>query len=188
MRKLKLQMQVTPNGLACGPNGEMDHLSWNWGDDIKDFITNLTDTVDCIIMGSNLAQGFIPHWGGVASNPEDPEYQFGKLMTDTPKVVFSKTMKSSDWPNTTLANGELSEEISQLKNQSGKDIIVYGGASFVSSLINENLIDDYYLFVNPTAIGQGKGIFNTLNEKLPLKLAEAKAFDCGIALLHYQKI
>ena len=75
-----------------------------------------------------------------------------------------------------------------IKNQKGKDIIVYGGASFVSSLIKANLIDDYFLFVNPTAIGDGKGVFNSLESKHPMKLVEAKAFDCGIALLHYQKL
>ena len=85
-------------------------------------------------------------------------------MIETPKVVFTKTLKKSQWANTDIATGELVEEIIKLKSQNGKDIIVYGGASFDSSLIKEGLIDDFYLFINPLAIGKGMTIFKDLNE------------------------
>lgn len=74
----------------------------------------------------------------------------------------------------------------RLKNQSGKDILVYGGANFVSSLIRENLIDEYNLFVNPVVIGKGMKIFNHLNQNLNLKLVESRAFDSGIVMFRYQ--
>ena len=85
-------------------------------------------------------------------------------MIETPKVVFTKTLKKSQWANTDIATGDLMEEIMNLKTQNGKDIIVYGGASFDSSLIKEGLIDDFYLFINPLAIGKGMTIFKDLNE------------------------
>ena len=90
------------------------------------------------------------------------------------------------WDNTTVVNENLVSEINKLKDQSGKDIIVYGGAEFVSSLIKEDLIDEYYLFVNPVAIKQGLTIFNKIPDMKKFNLRESKQFDCGINLLCYK--
>jgi len=153
MRKLILQVQMSVDGFVAGPNGELDWMTWNWSDDIKNYVTELHDTVDTILLGRKMTDGFVKHWQSV--EPGTEEYPFAKKMVDYPKVVFTKTLNKSEWKNTTLAKGNLSEEVNSLKNQSGKDIIVYGGAGFVSSLIKENLIDEYYLFINPTVIGKG---------------------------------
>jgi dihydrofolate reductase len=185
MRKIKLQMQISANGFVAGPNGEMDWMTWNWDDALKKYVTDLTASVDSIIMGRKLAQGFIPYWADVAAKPEDPQFLFGKIMNDAPKIVFTKTLQKSEWENTILAKGNLAEEIAELKKQNGKDIIVYGGANFVSNLIEENLIDELHLFVNPAAIGNGLTIFNN---KKNLKLAAATAFDCGIVILKYEPL
>lgn len=186
LRKLKLQVQISVDGFICGPNGEMDWLTWNWGDDIKKFVTALTDSVDTIFLGRKLAEGFIPHWQNVVSDPSNSEHEFGYEMIDRPKFVFSNTLNKSLWDNTTVVNDDLASEVKKIKAQPGKDIIVYGGANFVSSLIKEGLIDEYYLFVNPAVIGKGKSIFAELNAKQNLTLIEAKAFDCGINLLRYK--
>jgi dihydrofolate reductase len=107
-------------------------------------------------------------------------------MVDYPKIVFTKTLDTSSWENTTLAKGDVVEEVNKIKNQTSmKDIIVYGGAGFVSSLIKNNLIDEYHLFINPTAIGKGLEIFKEV-EKFSLKLTESKTFDCGIVVNKYQ--
>ena len=92
------------------------------------------------------------------TKPDDPSsidrsHAFAKKMIDTPKIVFTKTLKKSQWPNTDIATGDLTDEISKLKNMKGKDIIVYGGASFDSSLIRAGLTDEFHLFINPVAIG-----------------------------------
>ncbi len=107
-------------------------------------------------------------------------------MVDTPKVVFTKTLKESLWNNTSLATGNLADEVNQIKKKNGKDIIVYGGSGFVSSLIAEDLIDEYRLFINPTAIGNGMTIFKSLKNKQHLQLKKSTAFDCGIVCLHYE--
>jgi dihydrofolate reductase len=83
---------------------------------------------------------------------------------EMPKVVFTKTLNKSGWTNTDIATGDLKDEITKLKNQNGGDIIVYGGVSFDSSLIKEKLIDEFYLFVNPVVIENGKTIFKNLEE------------------------
>jgi dihydrofolate reductase len=101
-------------------------------------------------------------------------------------VVFSKTLKESVWNNTTLATLDLVDEINQLKNKPGKDIIVYGGAGFVSSLIKEGLIDEYHLFINPNALGQGLPIFNRLTQPLNLQLKGTTTYSNGVVGLLYE--
>jgi len=106
-------------------------------------------------------------------------------MVETPKVVFSKTLTASPWERTSIANGDLTEEINDLKNQEGNDMIVYGGGKFVSSLIKENLIDELHLFINPAVIGKGMPIFQEVTEKQNYNLIASKQFDCGIIVLTY---
>jgi dihydrofolate reductase len=100
--------------------------------------------------------------------------------------VFTKTLKKSRWINTEIATGDLIEEVNKIKSQNGRDIIVYGGVSFDSSLIKEKLIDEFYLFINPVAIGNGLSIFKDLNEVQKYTLIESKVFECGIVLLRYE--
>jgi dihydrofolate reductase len=133
-----------------------------------------------------MTDGFVSYWSEVMTRPDDPFYAFAKKMIETPKVVFTKTLKKSKWANTDIATGDLTDEIRKLKSQNGKDIIVYGGASFDSSLIKEGLIDDFHLFINPAAIGDGMSIFKDLNEIQKFTLVKSIAFDCGIVLLHYE--
>lgn len=182
MRKLKLQMQVSIDGYVAGPNGEMDWMEWNWDDGLKEFVQQLTEPVDTIVMGKNLAMGFIPHWTAALQQPESNDV-FARKMVETPKLVFTKTIGNNPWNHTQLATGDLKEEIGKLKMQEGKkDIITYGGASLAGALIAEQLIDDLYLFVNPTAIGNGMRIFNGQTH---LVLQETLPFACGIVVLHY---
>jgi dihydrofolate reductase len=186
MRKLKLQVQMTVDGYIAGPNGEMDFIVWNWDDELKQYTTDITEPVDCIILGRKIAEGFISHWATVAANPDHPEFTAGKKFTDTPKVVFTKTLDKSEWDNTVLAKGDLVDEITHLKNQDGQDIIAYGGATFVSALIKQGLIDEFHLFINPTAIGNGMPIFKELDRKQNLTLVKSTSFDCGIVVLNYE--
>lgn len=187
MRKLKLQVQMTVDGYIAGSNGEMDWMALDWGEDIGNYVTNLTANVDCILLGRKLAQGFIPHWAAVAADPDNPAVASGKLFTNLPKVVFSKTLAESVWDNTILAQGDLVDEVLRLKQQVGKDIIVYGGGTFVSALIQHGLIDEFHLFVNPAALGKGMPIFQGLEQKQALVLKQATAFVCGIVVLCYER-
>ncbi len=187
MRKLKLQVQMTIDGYITGPNGEMDWMAFNWGQDIMQYVKEITEPVDLIVLGRKLAEGFIPAWEANLENPDvSGEPLEGILkMVETPKVVFTKTLDSHEWARTDLAKGDLSTEINVLKNQSGGDIIAYGGGTFVSSLIEAGLIDEFHLFINPTAIGSGMSIFKG---KTPLKLTGSQAFDCGIVALKYEPV
>jgi dihydrofolate reductase len=181
-------MQLSLDGFVARPNGELDWMVWDWDDELKMYVNEMTEPVDTILLGRKMAEGFISHWSNVVvNNPNDPTYAFGKKMVDASKIVFTKTLDKSEWENTEIAKGDLTDEIYELKNQRGKEIMVYGGANFVSNLIRQGLIDEYYLFVNPVALGLGMTIFNNIDNRLNLDLVETKAFSCGIALLHYKK-
>ena len=184
MRKLKLQVDISVDGCIAGPNNEMDWLICN--DDCMKYIDDLADSVDTILMGRKMVDEFISHWSSRMNKPDDPWNAFAKKMIEIPKIVFTKTLNKSEWPNTRIASGDLKDEITKLKSQNGKDLLVYGGASFDSFLIKENLIDEFYLLVVPFIMGNGKTIFKDLKEIQKLTLIESKVFDCGLVLLHYE--
>lgn len=183
MRKLKLQMQMSLDGFVAGPNGEMDWLTFNWDEKLSEFTAGLTESMDLILIGRKMVGGFIEAW---SSRLDDAEMaDSARKFIDTPKVVFSNTLEKSEWANTTLATGDLTEEVNKLKAQTGKDIIVYGGADFVASLIKANLIDEFNLFINPVLINEGLKIFDKLDHRQDLSLIESTAYECGITVLRY---
>jgi len=169
MRILKLQIQMTVDGFVAGPNGEMDWMVWDWDDKLKKYISEITAPVDCIVLGRKLAQGFIPTWASHLADPKTADV-FAKKMVETHKVVFTKTLARSEWQNTDVAKGDMVEEVKNLKRMNGGDIIVYGGATFVSALIKAGLIDEFHLFINPVAIGNGMTIFKDVPQKQHLAL------------------
>jgi dihydrofolate reductase len=105
MRKLKLQVQMSVDGFIAGPKGEMDWMVLDWDDKIRNYVFELTEPVDTILLGRKMTDGFISYWSDVMTKPDDPSsidrsHAFAKKMIDTPKIVFTKTLKKSQWPNT----------------------------------------------------------------------------------------
>ncbi len=189
MRKLKLQMQITVDGFVAGPNGENDWVFLAGKQDPEalqqsiDFGVELASGCDTILLGRKLPQsGFVGYWEGVANQPENPWQPFGKLMASHRKIAFSRTETSLPDQNIEVENGDLATVVQTLKNQPGKDIIVYGGAEFVGSLVSLNLIDEYYLVVNPVALGSGIPIFK---ERKLLELVSSTAFKHGKVVNKY---
>jgi dihydrofolate reductase len=183
MRRLKLQMQITVDGFVAGPEGQLDWMTFDFDEKLMAFVNHLTDTSDTILLGRKMTEGFINYWEGVTAKPDSPEYAFARKMVDTPKVVFSKTLHRVAGQNVRVENGDIVKALNQLKSLSGKDIVVYGGATFVSSLIENGLIDELNLFVNPVAIGRGMRVFK---DRRSLKLKTSTAYPCGIVVNSYE--
>jgi dihydrofolate reductase len=187
MRKLKLQMQVTVDGfVATGPNDEQKWVTWAW-DEIKQEVLLRMVSTDTMIIGRKLAVDFIPYWEGVANDPKDAMYELAIHNVRVRKIIFSKTLQKADWHNTEIATGDLVDEVNSIKRQPGKDIFVCGGSSFVSALTRHGLIDEYYFYINPVAIGNGDQIFNQINDFTRLKLLKSFAYPSGLVLVHYEQ-
>jgi len=146
-------------------------------------IVQITDSSDTILLGRNMTEGFIKYWEGV--QPESPEYAFARKMVDTPKVVFSKTLTHVEGKNVRVESGDLVQAVTRLKEQRGKDIVVYGGATFVSALIEHDLIDELNIFVNPVAIGRGMRIFK---DRKALRQIGSAAYPSGVVINTYQPL
>lgn len=176
---------MTIDGFVGRPDGGLD---WMWlpGEkDIKSFekVIELADSCDTILLGRKMTPGFVEHWENVLDNqPDSPEQPLAKLMVNMRKVVFSRTEKNIRGRNVEVENGDFVAAIQALKAAPGKDIIVYGGAEFVSSLIEANLIDEYYIFRHTVAIGNGLSIFKADKQ---LKLESTVTYKSGKSLSKY---
>jgi len=184
MRKLKLQMQITLDGFVAGPNGENDWVFIPGKQDpnvlqkIIGFAVELATGCDTLLLGRKMVAEFCKHWENVADNqPDNPWHPLAQLIVNHRKIAFSRT-ETTNIPgrNVEVENGDLATVVQSLKNQPGKDILVYGGVDFVSSLISLNLIDEYYLITNPVAIGSGLSIFK---ERKVLQLESSIGFKNG---------
>jgi dihydrofolate reductase len=181
MRKLKLQVQMSVDGFVAGPEGQLDWMTFAMDEKLLAFINQVTDTSDTILLGRKMTEGFVGYWEGVA--PNSPEYEFAKKMVGMPKVVFSRSAKKIEGKNVRVESGTLVDAVNRLKGQPGKDIVVYGGASFVSSLIENRLIDELNIFVNPVAIANGLRIFS---QRTPLTLIKSVGYSSGIVVNTYK--
>jgi len=183
MRKLKLQMRISVDGYVAGPNGEED---WDVKSDEKlwQLINELPDSSDTLLLGRKMAEGFVPHFEGF--EPNNPKFTFARKMVDIPKIIFTRILDKPFGKNTSLAKENLADEMEKLKNQDGKDILVYGGAGFVSSLIAGGHIDEFYFFVIPVMINKGMRIFDLLGKRQKLSLISATPYECGVTVLHYK--
>ncbi|MDB5121517.1 MAG: hypothetical protein JWN56_2735 [Sphingobacteriales bacterium] len=198
MGKLILEIQTSVDGFIASTDGNTNWMLWNWGsewtwdNELQQYHTALTLSADCILISRQMAEeGFIAHWQSATENSNSPQYTFARHITDTHKIVFSKTLNKSipipgGWDNTDIVEGDLVNAINKLKKHYRNDILVYGGATFVSSLIKAGLIDEFHLLVNPVAIGNGLEILKTLDNNLNMTLIKSKSFSCGIVLLHYK--
>ncbi|MBC9934922.1 dihydrofolate reductase family protein [Chitinophaga qingshengii] len=171
MRKLKLQVHISIDGFVGGPHGELDWIHTGSG---QQPVIELADSCDTILIGRKMAQGFIDHWENILDHqPGSREQPLAQRMVHMRKIVFSHTTTTIRGRNAEVANGDLVTTIQALKKEPGKDLLVYGGADFVSSLIDHNLIDEYHLFVIPVAIGRGLRIFR---DKKPLTLIKSVSY------------
>ncbi len=183
MRKLKLQMHLSLDNYV---NMEQAGTNFKWDDEVIKFCVNNLENVDTLLLGRNTAQEFISFWDEVATNTSHRDFALGKRISEIPKVVFSNTITHHDWKNTAIINGNITDEIIKLKKLKGKDILIYGGASLASSLIQNNFVDEFYFLLNPFCLGKGLTIFKPNKDILVFTLVKSMPFPCGTIMLCYK--
>ena len=181
MGRVILQMSVTLDGYVAGPSGEGD-----WGlpgehPDVHAWKLASLRQAGTHIMGRVTYEQMAAHWPTATDD-------YAAFMNNLPKVVFSKTLPTAEWPSSRIARGDLTEEIAALKSESGGDIFAHGGATFVQALSRLGLIDEYRLVILPVALGNGLPLFKDLAGPLRVDLAEAKSFPGGTVIHVYQPI
>lgn len=189
MRKLKLQMNITIDGFVGRENGELDWLTFEWGDKVQKFCIENLEPVDFIIgtFGKKIDPSFITYWDATAKNPDDPYVQLAKKISSTPKIVLTENPTDLEFPNTKIITGNIIDEVKRLKNQNGNKIMVYGGVTFASSLLENDLIDGFYFLVNPVTIGNGLSIFEGIDSRQDFELVTSETDASGIVINKYLK-
>jgi dihydrofolate reductase len=179
---------LTLDGCVSGPNGELDWLFEINDDGRNKFFFDLYNSIDGAIFGRITYQAMANHWTSAEWNTSsDKNDVFARIMNNLNKYVFSRTLEKVEWANSTLIKGDVTEAVTKLKHQSGKNIVLCGGIGIVKTFMKLNLIDEYRLIVHPIAIGKGIHLFEDLNDKMNLKLLNTINFPTGITALYYEK-
>jgi len=179
-------MHISVDGFAAGPKGEMD---WIYVDDeIFDYAGNQTDNADTALYGRVTYELMDNYWPAAADKPNASKHdiQHSNWYNSVEKIVLSHTMKN-DGKNTRFISDNVPAEINKLKEKAGKNIIMFGSPGAVHSLLQDNLVDEFWLFINPIILGKGISYLQDLRNRVKLNLVSSNPFSSGVVCLHYEK-
>jgi dihydrofolate reductase len=192
MRKIISFMHLSLDGFVAGPNGEMDWIKVD--EEIFDHVAKRIGEGDTALYGRITYEMMESYWptAGDKPNASKHDIEHSKWYKKVHKIVLSKTMKDENLPagqaglaNTTIISDNLSDRLNEIKQQSGKDILLFGSPTATHSLMQLNLIDGYWLFVNPIILGQGIPLFADIKDKIKLNLVTTRQFTSGVTELNY---
>ena len=178
-------MHISLDGFVAGPNGEMDWIKVD--EEIFDYIGKRISKSGTALYGRVTYQMMEGYWPTAGEKPGASKHdiEHSKWYKEAQKVVVSKTMKGADLTNTKIISDNLSTEINEIKKQGDKEVLLFGSPTAAHSLIQLNLIDGYWLFVNPVILGQGIPLFTGIKDKTKLKLITTRQFTSGVTELNY---
>ncbi len=179
MRKVIAATNITIDGVY-------DHTEGLSDEEIHQHYADLLNNADVILYGKTTYQ-LMQYWQTLLTNPSGNKTadNFAIAIDKIQKIVFSNTLKNTDWDSAKLATKSLNDLVRELKQQPGKGIFV-GSRSLIMQLINLNLIDEYQLGVQPTILGSGLPLFKNISDRIDLKLLKTKTFGCGAVTLYYE--
>ncbi|NOU19563.1 MAG: dihydrofolate reductase [Bacteroidales bacterium] len=186
MRKLVSFMHISLDGFTTNSKGQMD---WVLADkEMFDIAGQQTLKSDTALYGRGTYEIMEAYWPTAADQPNATKHdiEHSAWYNSVQKIVVSKTLESSEIKNAKLINKNLPEEIRKMKNEKGKEIVMFGSPTLAHSLMEENLIDEYWLFINPILLGQGNPLFKNLSHEIKLRLLTSKTFASGVVCLHYE--
>lgn len=185
MRKIILLDHVTLDGFAAGPSGEMDWILLS--EELFGFVGELTQEADAALYGRKTYEMMDSYWPNAANQPKATKHDVdhSTWYNKVEKLVLSDSMKDVKKDKTKFISGEVAKKITDLKEKSGKNILMLGSLTAGHFLMAENLIDEFWLFVNPVLLGQGIPVFNRIPNKTTLTLAGSKVFPIGVIAINY---
>ena len=189
MRKIVSFVHVSLDGFvastAKGPAG----LGWiSISADLFEYVEQRIQQTDTALYGRTTFEMMESYWPTAADKPDasQHDHNHSRWYKTARKVVLSKTLLEKNHVNTQIISSNLSDEINKLKHGAGSDILMFGSPSATHALMAENLIDEYWLFVNPILLGQGIPLFKNIKDKTALMLVNSKIFPSGVACLQYE--
>ena len=185
MRKIISFMHISLDGFVAGPNGEMNWIKVD--EEIFDHVGKRIGEGDTALYGRVTYQMMENYWPTAGDEPTASKHdiEHSKWYNKVHKVVLSRTLKETGLNNTTIISDNLSESMNEIKHQGSKDILLFGSPTATHSLIQLNLIDGYWLFVNPIVLGRGIPLFTDIKDKIKLKLLNTRRFTSGVTELDY---
>ena len=156
-----------------------------WGQELEKLSIEQLQSADYLVFGRVTYEGMAAYW--TKAEGETAEQEVANLMNSIPKIVFSKTLKTADWNNTTIISENASAEIQKLKAQSGNDIYVFGSANLSETFINDNLFDEYRIGIAPVILGNGRPLFRQGINSKNLSLVSTQQLLTGGMVLKYSK-
>ncbi|WP_028778148.1 dihydrofolate reductase family protein [Shimazuella kribbensis] len=186
MRKLVLYMHTSLDG--CVEGGNPWDISWiSYNQELENYAVEILQDVDTVLWGRNTFLGMQQFWTSVPDNPESSEHEIShaRWLENTMKIAVSRSMEEVDWQNSRLVKENIAEEVTNLKKQPGKNMIILGSPTLAQSLMQLDLIDEYRLTVNPVVLGSGKPLFKDVPNKMDLKLMDSRVFNSGVVGLTY---
>ncbi len=173
-------------GMNMTLDGFCDHTAMTADDEIHQHYNELLSDADTLLYGRKTYQLMESYWPSIVTNPtgNKPTDEFAVLIDNISKIVFSRTLENVAWKNSILKADIVKEEVLELKQQAGKNILV-GSPSMIVALTQLDLIDEYQLGVHPTIVGSGLTLFKNIKERVDLKLLKTKTFACGAIMLYY---
>jgi dihydrofolate reductase len=180
-------MHTSLDGYAAGPNGEMDWIHVD--EEIFDYAGNRTNESDTALYGRITYELMESYWPTAADKPDASKHdkEHSAWYSKVDKVILSKSMQGQHLKNTTIISDNIEERINELKQNEGKEILIFGSPSAAHSLMQLDLIDEYWLFVNPLLLGKGIPVFSNIKAILKLKLIASHSFSSGVVCLHYER-
>lgn len=188
MRKIIVTMWVTLDGFIAGSNNEMDWVTSRYDAAMGEYEFTLVGGADTLILGRKTYQSFAGAWPKVPENPAASagEKEYAQLLNAMRKVVYSTTLQKVEWNNSRLVKEIVPAEVAKLKEEPGKDIVIYGSASIVSAFTQLGLIDEYQILVHPVVLGSGQPLFKGITKPVDLKLLRTETRKTGVVVLYYE--
>jgi len=186
MRKLILLMHTSLDGFVAGPNGEMDWIRFD--EELADYVGKITDSADTALYGRITYEMMESYWPTAAESPTATKHdiEHANWVNNALKIVFSRTREKTNWKNTMIIKDDIAEKIADMKNQRGKNLLLIGSASITHVFMQHNLIDEYWININPVLLGEGTPLFTNISDRVNLKLVQAKTFAHGVVGLQYE--
>ena len=185
MRKIISFMHISLDGFVAGPNGELDWVKVD--EEIFDHVGKRIREGDAALYGRKTYQMMEDYWPTAGDKPTASKHDIdhSKWYNKAHKIVLSKTISPTGLNNTTIISDNLPDRIHEIKQQAGEDLLLFGSPTATHSLIQLNLIDGYWLFVNPIILGQGIPLFVDVRQKIKLQLLTTRQFTSGVTELNY---